>query len=231
MTVKNIICLIATICIGLSGFSATALAEEKDYTKPQELVDRSVTVVKRFEADPNLETFKSLITRAKGVFIVPQMLKGGFFIGGSGGSGALLTKNEKTGQWSYPVFYTMGAVSFGLQIGAESSRIILLVMTEKGMDSMLSTSFKLGAEASVAAGPVGGGAKAATADILSYMQSKGAYTGVAIDGAVIKIRDGWNATYYGQKVSPADIFIREAVSNPAADPLRQAVAELAATQG
>lgn len=217
--------------MSFTGFTGSASAEEKEYTKPQELVDRSVTVVKRFEADPNLETFKSLITRAKGVFIVPQMLKGGFVIGGSGGSGALLTKNEKTGQWSYPVFYTMGAVSFGLQIGAESSRIILLIMTEKGMDSMLSTSFKLGAEASVAAGPVGGGAKAATADILSYMQSKGAYTGVAVDGAVIKIRDGWNATYYGQKVSPADIFIREIATNPAADQLRQAVADLAAGKG
>lgn len=202
-------------------------AQDQDYSKPQELVDRSESVVKRFGSDKDLVTFRELMNEAKGVFIVPQMLKGGFLFGGSGGSGALLTRNEDSGEWSYPAFYTMGSVSFGLQIGAESSQIILLVRTEKGMDSMLSTSFKLGADASVAAGPAGGGAKAATADILAYSYSKGVYTGVSIEGAVIKVREGWNETYYGKKVSPADIFIRQEATNPAADDLRKAVAAVA----
>lgn len=219
------------VLVGVFLMFSMTQAEEKPYSKPQEIVDRSVPVIKRFGADKDLETFKSLLAEAKGVLIVPQLLKGGFFIGGSGGSGTLLSRDEKTGSWSYPVFYTMGAVSFGLQIGAGTSQIVLLVMTEKGMDSMLSNSFKLGAEASVAVGPAGGGAKVATADILSYMQSKGAYTGVSIEGAVLKIRDGWNETYYGKEVSPADIFIRKSVSNPGAEELRQAVVELVASQG
>lgn len=206
---------------------STAHAEEKDYTKPQELVDNSVTVLNRFGADKELQTFRSLMQEAKGIFIVPQMLKAGFLLGGSGGSGALITRDAQTGEWSYPAFYTMGSVSFGLQIGAESSQIILLVRTEKGMDSMLSTSFKLGADASVAAGPAGGGAKAATADILAYSYAKGAYTGVSIEGAVIKVREKWNEEYYGKRTSPADVFIRQTATNPAADPLRNAAKAIA----
>jgi len=119
----------------------------------------------------------------------------------------------------------MGSVSFGLQFGGEASEIILMIMTEKGMDSMLTTSFKLGADATVAAGPVGTGAKAATADILAFARSKGAFAGISIEGAVIKPRDGWNASYYGKTVSPADITIRHMVSNPHADKLRSLVAK------
>ena len=152
------------------------------------------------------------------------MLKGGFVVGGSGGSGVLVA-NDGT-DWSYPAFYTMGAVSIGLQIGAESSQIMLLVMTEKGMDSMLSNSFKLGADATIAVGPVGSGAKAATADILSFSLSKGAYTGVSLEGAVITSRDSWNETYYGKPVRPKDIFIQKSVTNPGAEELRNELKRL-----
>lgn len=222
---KCICCLFVVLQLGVL-WQVPVFANEKEYTKPQEIVDQSLSVVKNFASDKELNTFQSLMGKAKGIFVVPQMLKGGFIVGGSGGSGVLFVKNEQTGTWSYPVFYTMGSVSFGLQIGAGSSQIILLVMTEKGIDSMLSDSFKLGAEISVAVGPVGGGAKAATADILSYMKSKGAYTGVSIEGAVVKIRNGWNETYYGQKVSPADVLIRKKVANKGAEQLRQTLSTM-----
>lgn len=211
--------------VGLVVFSAQA--QQQGYTKPQELVDKSVSVIKSFGADTDLVTFKSLMSRAKGIFIVPQILKGGFIIGGSGGSGVLLLRDQKTGKWTYPAFYTIGAVSFGLQIGAESSMAIFLIMTDKGVRSMLSTSFKLGAEASVAVGPIGGGAKAATADILAYSKSKGAFTGATVEGAVINTRDEWNETYYKKSVSPGDIIMRHAVSNPGAETLRQTVKDIA----
>lgn len=206
----------------------TSQAQESDYSKPQELVDQGVNVIKRFAEDDNMSVFRGLVKNAKAVFVVPQMLRGGFLFGGSGGSGALISRDLKTGEWSYPVFYTMGSVSFGLQIGADSSQIILVVMTDRGMDSMLSSSFKLGADASAAAGPVGAGAKAATADILAYTLSKGAYGGVTIEGAVIKPRDEWNSSYYGEKVSPADVIVRQKVTNANAEILRQTIAEIAA---
>ena len=201
------------------------MATADDYSDTQALVDQSTILLKKFGEDPQMQWFHNNVQYAKAIFIVPQMLKAGFFIGGSGGSGALLSRDMKTNLWSYPVFYTMGSVSFGLQIGGEASQIILMVMTDKGMDSMLTTSFKLGADASVAAGPVGIGAKAATADILAFARSKGAFMGLAIEGAIVKPRDKWNAAYYKKQVTPADIIIRNMVTKPHADALRQVVIE------
>ncbi len=201
----------------------TAFAD--DYSDTQALIDQSTILFKSFGEDPELTWFHDNVQYARGVFIIPQMLKAGFFLGGSGGSGTLLTRNPKTNMWSYPAFYTMGSVSFGLQFGGESSEMILMIMTEKGMDSMLTTSLKLGADVTVAAGPVGQGVKAATADILSFARSQGAFMGMSIEGAIIKPRDKWNATYYKKSVSPADILIRDTVTNPQANKLRAVVAE------
>lgn len=202
--------------------TATA-ARAQDFSKPEELVLKGEAVFKSFMADPNMGWFRDNIGKAKGIFIVPQMLRGGFFIGGSGGSGALLAQDRKTGIWSYPAFYTMGSVSFGMQIGADSSEIILMVMTDKGMQAMLSTEFKLGGDVSLAAGPVGASAKAQTVDILAYGRSKGAFVGIAIDGAVIAPRYEWNNSYYGKDVLLTDILINQTVRNPQADNLRAAL--------
>ena len=209
-------------------FINNALAD--GYTDTYALVDRSTILLKSFGQDPNMDWFKSNVQYAKAVFVVPQMLKAGFFLGGSGGSGVLLSRALKTNTWSYPVFYSMGSVSFGLQFGGEASEIVLMVMTKKGMDSMLTTSFKVGADVTVAAGPVGVGAKAATTDILAFARSKGAFMGIAIEGAIIKPRQKWNTAYYKKPVSPADIIIRKTATNPHADKLRQAVAEQAVLQ-
>lgn len=198
----------------------TSVAFAENYGKPQELVLKGTAVFKSFMNDPNMEWFRTNVHKAKGVFIVPQMLRGGFIIGGSGGSGMLLAQDSKTGEWSYPAFYTMGSVSFGLQIGADASEIILMVMTDKGINAMLSTEFKLGADVAVAAGPVGASAKAQTADILAFGRSKGLFGGVSIEGAVVAPRDKWNSSYYNTLVDPVDILIKRTVTNPQADELR-----------
>ena len=221
MLIKKLLILFFLVTIFLQNSNASA----DDYSDTQALIDQSTVLMKSFGNDPDMTWFHNNIQYAKAVFIVPQMLKAGFFIGGSGGSGALISRDMKTNVWSYPVFYTMGSVSFGIQFGGEASEIILLVMTDKGMDSMLTTSFKLGADVTIAAGPVGQGAKAATADILAFARSKGAFMGISIEGAVIKPRDKWNAAYYKQAVTPADIIIRKTASNPQADKLREAVQE------
>lgn len=191
-----------------------------DFSQPEELILKSEAVFKSFMVDPNMEWFRDNVGKAKGIFIVPQMLRGGLLIGGYGGSGAFLAQDYQTGEWSYPAFYTMGAVSFGLQIGADSSEIILMIMTNKGMEAMLSTEFKFGGDVALAAGPIGASAKAQTADVLAYGRSKGIFTGISVEGAVIKPRYEWNNIYYGKEVRIADIIFNHAVSNPQADNLR-----------
>lgn len=195
----------------------------QDFSRPDELVIKSEAVFKSFMVDPNMEWFRNNINNAKGILIVPQMIRGGFFIGGAGGSGVLLAQNYRTGSWSYPAFYTIGSVSFGLQIGAEVSELILMVMTNRGMQAMLSTEFKLGGDITLAAGPVGASAKAQLADILAYGRAKGAYGGVSVEGAVIAPRYEWNTLYYGKDVMLIDILMNQTVTNPQADNLRAAL--------
>lgn len=130
-------------------------ASEKAETET--LVSQAVTIVESFGTDPDLTWFREKVKEAKALLIIPQNLKGAFLVGGSGGSGVLIAHDIKTGEWSYPAFYTLGAVSVGLQIGAEASQVILMVMTDRGMESLLTNSVKLGADITMAAGPVGVG--------------------------------------------------------------------------
>lgn len=207
--------------------NVSVTAAEEEIARPEQLVTLSQATLEHFIADPNMTWFRNNVSSAKAIFIVPELLKAGFWFGGSGGSGALLARDSKTGNWSYPAFYTMGNVTFGLQIGAELSEVVLMVMTEKGLDSMLSTSVNLGADASVAAGPVGAGAKVATADILAFSRSKGIFAGLTVEGAAIAVRDKWNHAYYGKAVTPVDILVRRSVSNEQADALRSLVGKAA----
>jgi lipid-binding SYLF domain-containing protein len=214
-------CLITALFVVLTSLFTVAPARASYYGEPAELVDRATAVYKGFLADPNMEWFQNNVGRARGIFIVPQMLRGGFIIGGSGGRGLLLAQDGATAKWSYPAFYSMGSVSLGFQAGADASEIILLIMTDRGLNAMLSTDFKLGADVAVAAGPVGGSAKAQTADILAFGRSQGLYGGLSIEGAAISPLDDWNGQYYGKPVPVFDILINQTLNNRQADPLRQ----------
>jgi len=171
--------------------------------------------------------FGRIGTDAKAVLVVPRLIRGAFIFGASGGNGVMLGRSETTPDWSYPAFYTMGSVSFGLQAGGDFSEVVLMAMTKKGLEALLSDSFKLGADVSVAAGPVGAGAKAATADILAFSRNKGVYGGLSFDGSLISTRDSWNHGYYGKSVTPVDIVVSHKVRNAEADALRRQLATLA----
>lgn len=201
----------------------SAAADEK--MEATQLVEKAQMTLQNFMCDENMGAFRDLIKKADGVLIFPDLIKGAFFIGASGGSGVLLVKDKTTGGWSEPAFYTLGGASLGLQIGGQSSEVVLLAMTQRGVTSFLSNSFKLGADAGAAAGPIGLGASAATAnlsaDILSFARSKGLYGGISLDGAVVATREGLNTAYYGRKVSPTDILIRHEAKNPKSHELIQ----------
>ncbi|HID97807.1 MAG TPA: hypothetical protein EYP57_06430 [Thermodesulfobacteriaceae bacterium] len=220
--ISGLLACLAALSMLVCGSMASAGAQ-KDYSNQEKLVEDATNTFNALIRDPAMGWVRSNLKKAKGIFIIPQSLKGGFMFGAEGGSGLVLTRDDKTGHWSYPAFYTMGSVSFGFQIGGQASEIILLVMTQKGMDALLSPSFKLGADVSIAAGPLGGGAAAQTADILAFAKSKGAFGGISIQGAVITSRDKWNKAYYGRSARAVDILIRHAVRNSHADRLREAV--------
>jgi lipid-binding SYLF domain-containing protein len=189
------------------------LLRADDMRKAQGLVDKARVTFSEFMRDSTYGWLHENVDHAKGVLIFPQILKGGFIWGGSGGTGVFMVRDERTGKWSDPAFYTLGSVTFGLQIGGESAQVVMVAMTKKAVDSLLSSSFKLGGDVSIALGPLGGGAKASadipsvTGDFVSFAKSKGLYAGLNLEGAVIAVRDGLNRGYYGKGVRPADIIV------------------------
>lgn len=202
-----------------------------DAQDARQIVEKAKLSVEQFQRDPNMGSFRDLAKKAKGMLILPQMLRGAFIVGASGGNGVLMARDEKAAQWRGPAFHTLGGASFGFQAGADAAEVIILVMTERGVTKLLSPQVKLGTDISVAVGPVGAGVGAATAglsaDLVSYSMAKGLYGGFSVDGSVAGVRTALNHAYYGKAVSPADILIKGAVKNPQADALIGSVAKLA----
>lgn len=197
----------------LLGSVVTARASEA--TEAQGIVDRAKATFNDLMADSKYSWLHDHLKDAKGLLIFPQIIKGGFFIGGSGGTGVFVVRDDKTGDWSQPAFYTVGSVSLGLQIGGEAAEVIMMVRTRNAVDSLFTSSIKLGGDVSIALGPVGGGAKEeVTADIVSFAKSKGLYAGLNLDGSVIEVRDALNRGYYGERVTPVQIIAEKEVSNP-----------------
>ena len=196
------------------GFTATAAAQNEQ----QVLVNQAETTLSNFMRDPEMKWLQQNIGRAKAVLIAPEIVKAGFIVGGSGGRAVLLARNG--GKWVGPAFYTLATASIGFQAGIAASEMVTLVMTDKGMNSLLASSFKFGADASVAAGPVGAGAKSdVTADLIAFSRSKGVYGGLNLDGTVVSSNSDWDKAFYGKPVLPPDILIKNAASNKGADKL------------
>jgi len=199
-----------------------------DADEAQAVVDKARITFSSFARDENYVYLNDNLKNVKGLLIFPQVLKAGFILGGSGGTGVLVARDPKTGNWSEPAFYTVGAVSFGLQIGGEAAEVIMMIMSQRAVDSLLTTSVKLGGDTSIALGPVGAGAKGAiTADIISFAKSKGIYAGLNLEGSVVKVRNGLNKDYYGRETSPAEIIIRKEVNNKGSARLRETLKKAA----
>jgi len=210
---KRRLIVILTIITIIAALVTPINAEEP--VKQQLLVDQARITFKSFMVDKDMAWFREHMHKAKGFLIIPDLLQGAWFIGGSGGRGVLVVKDKKTGDWSQPAFYTIGSLSFGIQFGGEKSEIIMMVFSQKGLDRLYSSSFKFGGDATIAAGPVGGGAKAdVMTDFVSFVRSKGAYAGISMEGAIVKVNGDWNQAYYGKKVSPVGIVEKKLVSNP-----------------
>ncbi len=201
-----------------------APARASTATEAQGLVDQAKITLDLFADDPNMDWLRENFDRAKAVLIIPRSIKGGFIFGASGGEGVLMVRGDGPLGWSYPAFYRLGSVTFGLQAGAEVSEILLMVMTQAGIDALLTSDLKLGADVSIAAGPVGVGAKAQTTDVLAFGRSKGLYGGLNVEGALVKVNNRYNEAYYGRdNIRPRDIIVTKTVSARGAEPLRMTI--------
>ncbi|WP_425410835.1 lipid-binding SYLF domain-containing protein [Hyphococcus sp.] len=222
---KRLLIIWAALGAAMATVIAPASAESKR-EKAEELIVKAADTVSYFAKDSAFEPLWDAADDAKAMVIIPKSLRGGFIIGASGGNAVMVAKNPD-GSWSEPTFFTVGSLSIGFQAGFEGSETILLVMTQRGMEHLLSTTVKLGADLSIAAGPVGAGAKAQTVDVLAFSRSRGLYGGVSLEGAVLKSRGSWNREYYQANITPADVIYRERVSRPQSAVLQNAVWALA----
>lgn len=217
----------ATLAVAIAFCSLPARADDAS-TEAKGVVDRATATVKAFAADKDYVSLPGLMAKAKAVLVYPQIIEGGFIIGGSGGTGVLLVRDEMSGNFSAPAFYSMGGISLGFLAGGQAAEVLLLINSQNALDSMLSTKVKLGGNASYAVGPKGIGQGATiNADIISYSKAKGAYAGIALDGQVIDVRESLNAAFYGKPASPVDILVKNNVSNADAAPLQAALKTIA----
>jgi len=194
-------------------------------TEAEALVTEARLTVDRLMADKDFFQLPKFIKGAKGVYIIPQLVKGGFILGAEGGTGVFLARGTD-GSWSAPAFYTLGAGSIGLQIGGEVKEVVFVLMSDKAVDAMLSSEFKLGADASVSVGPLGRGVEASrstdfTSDIYAFSKSVGLFGGGALEGAKIFTRKSLNESYYAPGATPKSIVIDRKFTNTQADSLRQ----------
>lgn len=200
----------------------------------QTLVDRSTLALQEMMKQTISDTPRDALAHARAVMICPRVFKAGFFFGGEGGACVLLAR-AGNGTWSYPAFYGMGSGSFGLQIGIQDSAFIMMIMTERGLNAILNSQFKLGADASLAIATVGGGAQASTtgalgADIVAFSASRGLYGGISLEGSIMGQQTDSDRAYYNRPTDARQIVLDMQASNQGADPLREVLTRYGETQ-
>jgi len=188
-------------------------------TRQAERIREAATVLNEIHAVPDKDIPQELWTRAECVIVVPSLKKAAFVVGGEYGKGLMSCRHS--GEWSAPIFMQVGKGSWGLQIGAQTIDLVLLVMNASGMEKMLRNKVSLGAEASIAVGPIGRDARAATdaqmkAEILSYSRAQGLFAGINFSGGVVKPDVDDNKDLYGSKASARDVVMGGTVKAPAA---------------
>ncbi|HVY15158.1 MAG TPA: YSC84-related protein [Rhodopila sp.] len=209
---------LAALTLLQTACSANSQAEQ------QTLVDRATLTVQEMMTQTVSDGPRNLIRRAKAVMVCPRIFKAGFFFGGEGGSCVLLAR-AGNGTWSYPAFYDIGSGSFGLQIGIEDNQLLMLIMTEHGLNAVLDSQIKLGGTAGLAIATLGAGVQGSTtaavgADIVAFAASRGLFAGISLEGSVMSTNTKWDQAYYGQPFAARQLVMQMQGANPGADPLR-----------
>ena len=217
---KNI--LLGFLLLSLSAFTFA----KEDRTEATDRLNESAKVLDELMGAPDNSIPDTVLARAKCVAVIPSMVKGGFIIGGRHGRGAVTCRTANG--WTAPAFLSLNGGSWGAQIGVEKVDLVLLFMNDKGVNSLLKDNFKMGADASVAAGPLGRHAEASTdakldAEILAYSRAKGLFAGVELNGAAVKPDNDSDNAFYGSNVNWHELLSGGVKPPAAADPFVDAV--------
>src|SRR2546427_8114323 len=196
---KRFLAVIALLCV-----ASIALASDPDEeNKAEDRIKAAANVLDEIQSAPDQGMPEEVLGSAECVAVVPTMLNGGFIVGARYGRGVASCRTPKG--WSAPAFFSVKGGSFGLQIGGQAIDLVMLIMNQEGMQKLLSSEFKLGADASVAAGPVGRHAAADTdwkmrAQVLSYSRARGVFAGLELHGAVVEQDKDSTREFYGRMV-------------------------------
>ncbi len=214
---------ISLATIALAASLAPGLARAQG--EAQTLVDRATLALQEMMTQTVSQDPRTMLQHARAVMICPRVFKAGFILGGSGGDCVLLAR-AGNGTWSYPAFYGIGSGSIGFQAGIQDSAITMLIETGRGLNAVMDSQFKLGADASIAIATFGAGVGGATtaavgADIVVYAESRGLFGGVSVEGSIMTLHSDWNTAYYGQPYSARQIVEQMTGVNRGADPLRE----------
>src|SRR5215475_5662002 len=219
MNRKPFVAALATLLLLLPAFAADKAEKEK---KETDRLTESAVVLKEILGMPE-SIPQDLLNKAVCVVVYPSVKKAAFIVGGSYGRGVITCRSGKEfgGPWSAPAMFALEGGSFGLQIGAQATDFVLLIMNEGGANSVMSSKVKLGADASAVAGPVGRNDSAETdvvlkAEILSYSRAKGLFAGISLAGSTLRSDDGGNKSLYGREISAKEIVREGKVPIPAA---------------
>ncbi|HZR58408.1 MAG TPA: lipid-binding SYLF domain-containing protein [Terriglobales bacterium] len=224
---KKLLLLCVVVCL-----AATSFAAEEEDNKPVERIKAAATVLDEIQGTSDKGIPEEVLGSAECVAVVPSMLKGGFVFGARYGRGVASCRTPKG--WSAPAFFSITGGSFGLQIGGQAVDLVMLIMNQQGMDNLLANKFKLGADASVAAGPVGRHAAADTdwtmrAQVLSYSRARGVFAGLELNGAVLKQDKSSTYEFYNKMVPFKTALSGEAAAPDTAYPFLSTLAKWAKT--
>ncbi len=222
---KKVISVLVMTLIGLVGTLAFAGSAREDSV---DRMQKSVDVLHSIMATPDKGIPEEVLSGAKCMVIVPDLIKGGFILGGKHGRGIASCRTSEG--WSAPAFISVGGGSWGLQIGIEGVDLVMLVMNDAGLQHLLSSKFELSGEGSVAAGPVGRHASAGTdwkmnTELLTYSRSKGVFAGLTLEGAVVEQDNDSTHAIYGKHMSFRNILSGKASTPRSADAFVKAVSD------
>ncbi len=213
---KRFVLLTLIVCLGSLGWAAD---DEAKASKASDRVQAAADVLNQIQSAPDSGIPQDILSKAECVAVVPSMLKGGFIVAGKYGRGLASCRNPKG--WSAPAFFTIAGGSFGFQIGGQAVDLVMLIMNNDGMQRLLSSKVSLGADASVAAGPVGRHAEGNTdwkmrAQVLTYSRARGVFAGVSLNGAVMNQDKDSTREFYGHMVTFKALLTGEVEPPPAA---------------
>jgi lipid-binding SYLF domain-containing protein len=213
MVKRNLLCAgLGSVIVSLV-LTIPAVAQKK--SSEAERATEAAKVLTEIMNIPENSVPDELMSRAHGIAVIPHVVKGAFGLGGQWGKG-LMSQRREDGSWSPPAYIEIGGGSFGLQIGVQASDVVLVFTDEDGLKGLLKGKLKLGADASVAAGPVGRKAEVGTdvllkSGVFAYSRSKGLFAGISLDGSVVSIDDSDNHNVYGKGVTGEQILLGNSV--------------------